>query len=180
MCACACAVQLLLWRQACFSSSHAQTIMWHCCMFINKVGGCLSIKWVDQGVVYLFNYPVYSVIRPASGTKMCLSIKWVDQGVVYLFNYPACLWNQNVFINKVGRSRRGVSIRYLACLWNQNVFINKVGGSRCGVSIRHIQLSGLPLEPKCLDNRGCTVQPYICIIYIKTVPVKPSEGIIAN
>ncbi len=23
--------------------------------------------------------------------------------------------------------------------------------------IRHIQLSGLPLEPKCLDNRGSTV-----------------------
>ncbi len=31
---------------------------------------CLSIKWVDQGVVYPFDYPVYSVIRPASGTKV--------------------------------------------------------------------------------------------------------------
>ncbi len=30
---------------------------------------CLSIKWVDQGV-YPFDYPVYSVIRPASGTKV--------------------------------------------------------------------------------------------------------------
>ncbi len=31
-------------------------------LFINKVG--------DQGVVYLFNYPAYSLIRPASGTKV--------------------------------------------------------------------------------------------------------------
>ncbi len=30
---------------------------------------CLSIKWVDQGVVYPFDYPV---IRPASGTQRCL------------------------------------------------------------------------------------------------------------
>ncbi len=30
----------------------------------------LSIKWVDQGVVYLFDYPVYSLIRHASGTKV--------------------------------------------------------------------------------------------------------------
>ncbi len=29
---------------------------WHCCS---------SIKWVDQGVVYLFDYPAYSLIRPA-------------------------------------------------------------------------------------------------------------------
>ena len=55
---CTCALQLLLWRQVCLSSAHAQTTRWHC---------CLSIKWVDQGVVYLF---VYSVIRPASGTKV--------------------------------------------------------------------------------------------------------------
>ena len=34
---------------------------WHC---------CLSIKWVDQGVVYLFDYPAYSLIWPASGTKV--------------------------------------------------------------------------------------------------------------
>ena len=33
------------------------------------------------------------------------------------------------------------------------MFINKVGGSRRGLFIRHIQLSGLPLEPRCLDNR---------------------------
>ena len=58
---CAYALQLLLWRQACLSSAHAQTTMWHC---------------------------------------------------------------------------------------------NKVGGSRCGLPIR---LSGLPLEPRCPYNRGCTV-----------------------
>ena len=46
---------------ACLSSAHAQTTMRHC---------CLSIKWVDQGVVYLFDYPAYSLIRPASGTKV--------------------------------------------------------------------------------------------------------------
>ncbi len=40
---------VLLWRQACLSSAHAQIAMWHC---------CLSIKWVDQGVVYLFDYPL--------------------------------------------------------------------------------------------------------------------------
>ena len=26
---------------------------------------CLSIQWVEQGVVYPFNYPAYSAIRPA-------------------------------------------------------------------------------------------------------------------
>ena len=57
----ACALQLLPWRHACLSFAHAQTTMWHC---------CLSIKWVDQGVVYLFDYPAYSLIRPASGTKV--------------------------------------------------------------------------------------------------------------
>ena len=36
----------------------------HALLFINKI-----IKWVDQGVVYPFDYPVYSVIRPASGTR---------------------------------------------------------------------------------------------------------------
>ncbi len=30
----------------------------------------LSNKLVDQGVVYPFDYPAYSVIRPASGTKV--------------------------------------------------------------------------------------------------------------
>ncbi len=34
------------------------------------------------------------------------------------------------------------------------LFINKVGGSRRGLSIR---LSGLPLEPRYPDNRGSTV-----------------------
>ncbi len=53
---CACALQLLPWRHTCLSYAHAQTTMWHC---------CLSIKWVDQGVVYLFNFPAYSLIRPA-------------------------------------------------------------------------------------------------------------------
>ncbi len=45
---CACALQLLPWRHACLSSAHSQTTMRHC---------CLSIMWVDQGVVYLFDYP---------------------------------------------------------------------------------------------------------------------------
>ena len=49
---CTCALQLLLWRQVCLSSAHAQTTMWHC---------CLSIKWVDQSVVYLIDYPVYQL-----------------------------------------------------------------------------------------------------------------------
>ncbi len=40
---CACALQLLLWRQACLCSEHAQATM------------LLLFKWVDQGVVYLFN-----------------------------------------------------------------------------------------------------------------------------
>ncbi len=32
---------------------------------------CLSIRWVDQGVVFiLFDYPDYSVIRHGSGTKV--------------------------------------------------------------------------------------------------------------
>ncbi len=31
---------------------------------------CLSIKWVDQGVVYPIDYPDYSVIRHGSGTKV--------------------------------------------------------------------------------------------------------------
>ena len=44
----ACALQLLPWRHACLSSAHAQRTMWHC---------CLSMKWVDQGVVY------HSIIR---------------------------------------------------------------------------------------------------------------------
>ena len=43
----------------------------------NHVALLLSIKWVDQGVVYLFDYPVY------------------------LFSYPACLWNQGVPIIEV-------------------------------------------------------------------------------
>ncbi len=43
-----------------------RTTMWHC---------CLSIKWVDQGVVYLFYYGIFS--------------------------YSACLWNQGVLIIEV-------------------------------------------------------------------------------
>ncbi len=41
------------------------------------------------------------------------------------------------------------------------LFINKVGGSRRDLSLR---LSGLPLEPRCLDNRGSTVpHAVLCI-----------------
>ncbi len=64
----ACALQLLPWRHARLSSAHAQTTMWHC---------CYPIKWVDQGIVYLFDY------------------------LTYLFSYPACLWNQGVLIIEV-------------------------------------------------------------------------------
>ena len=38
------------------------------------------------------------------------------------------------------------------------LFINKVGGSRRGLSIH---LSGLLLEPRCPDNRGSTVRAII-------------------
>ncbi len=41
-----------------------------CACADNHVALLFIIKWVDQGVVYLFNYPVYSLIRPASGTKV--------------------------------------------------------------------------------------------------------------
>ncbi len=37
------------------------------------------------------------------------------------------------------------------------LFINKVGGSRRGLSIRLSGISGLLLEPRCPDNRGSTV-----------------------
>ncbi len=36
----------------------------HCCLSITYVSG------VDQGVVYPFDYPAYSVIRPSCGTKV--------------------------------------------------------------------------------------------------------------
>ena len=47
-------------RPACLLRMRRQPC-WHC---------CLLIKWLDQGVVYLFYYPAYSVIRPASGTNV--------------------------------------------------------------------------------------------------------------
>ncbi len=51
-------------------------------MFIFCTGAhmhcCLSIKWVDQGVVYPFDYLAYSVIRPASGTKVSGSTVKLD------------------------------------------------------------------------------------------------------
>ncbi len=42
------------------------------------------------------------------------------------------------------------------------LFINKVGGSRRGLSIWYIHLSGLPLEPRCSDNGGSTVYGIRC------------------
>ena len=39
---------------------HPHALNLHCCL----------IKWADQGVVYPFDYPAYSVSRPASGTKV--------------------------------------------------------------------------------------------------------------
>ncbi len=58
--------QLLPWTQECISSAHAL-------LFI--------IKWVDQGVVYSFNCPVYSVIQPASGTR-CLDNRGSTEYIV--------------------------------------------------------------------------------------------------
>ena len=56
---CACALQLLLWRQVCLCSAHAQNHV--ALLFINEVGG----------------------------SRRGLSIR--------LSGYPACLWNQGVW-----------------------------------------------------------------------------------
>ncbi len=63
---------------------------------------------------------------------------------------------------------------FCACADNHAalLFINNVGGSRRGLSIRHIQLSGLLLEPRCPDNRGFTVYKTIIWLYRITVHVR--------
>ncbi len=45
---------------------------------------CLSLKFVDQGVVYPFDYPAYSV-RPASETKVSSSL--VPRPSFHFYNY---------------------------------------------------------------------------------------------
>ncbi len=58
---------MLPWTQECIYSAHAQTpTSWH-------MHCCLSIKWVDQGVVYPFDYPVYSVISSQRLGPRCMS-----------------------------------------------------------------------------------------------------------
>ena len=41
-------------------------LLFFCACADNMRHCCSSIKWVDQGVVYLFDYPAYSLIRLAS------------------------------------------------------------------------------------------------------------------
>ena len=65
---CACALQLA-------AVTIEAGLLIFCACADNHVHCCLSIKWVDQGVVYLFDYPAFS--------------------------YPACLWNQSVLIIEV-------------------------------------------------------------------------------
>ena len=71
---------------------------------------------------------------------------------------------------------------FCACAYNHVAllcFINEVGGSRCGLSIRLsgiiIHLSGLLLEPRCPDNRGSTVHT----VYVEVI-VTMMQCIIKN
>ncbi len=106
---CACALQLLPWRHACFSFAHAQTTMWHCCS---------SIKWVDK----------------VGGSRRGLSIRLSG-----IFTYSACFWNQGVRIIEVLLYLDSDTVQGLTCaIWQilAQCFLWSAH-SKCNKSTRH-------------------------------------------